>query len=374
MCLRLRIRDLHHQVAAHAATLAIDHLKRDRVEHLVITRRVVLAQAGRVVQVGDLAGCRVVAGQLDVALAGRHSDRRSAQRLELGLGHRRACHHDAGQPLGRLDREVTFHRLVFAHGVLSGSSSVQVRNVDRRRNRRRSRTTIPPPSRQRRNQQQRQPPQRHRRHARAQRLPGLHPIGQHAHRIRAHRTLRHIRVHIAVLVRAHQQVVTAFAVANLAVVLVVVLDHQVRLVHVATFKGNVQVLAHPLGRHVLRAIARGLVREVVLHVGQRLDAHALALRSRSAFAPCNAQALHGFAGTVDVDGDVLQAHDLSLFPLQLLIGLAAGELGAVPAALGHRRVLIQSDGTRLSVLRWSGAHCPAAISSLQAGPVACRTG
>ena len=186
--------------------------------------------------------------------------------------------------------------------------------------RRRSITTA---TTQRRQNQQRQPPQRHRRHARAQRLPSLHPVRQHAHGIRPHRALRHVRIHAAVLVRAHQQVVTALAVANLAVVLVVVLDHQIGLLHITTLERDVQVLAHALGRDVLRAIPRRLVREVVLHVTQRLDAHALATGSNAPFAPGNLHGLHRLAGVVDLQDDVLQAHDASLFPRQRLVFMGA---------------------------------------------------
>ena len=186
--------------------------------------------------------------------------------------------------------------------------------------RRRSITTA---TTQRRQNQQRQPPQRHRRHARAQRLPSLHPVRQHAHRIRPHRALRHVRIHIAVLVRAHQQVVRALAVANLAVVLVVVLNHQIGLLHITPFKRDVQVLAHALGRDVLRAVPRRLVREVVLDIAQRLDAHALATGSNAPFAPGNLHGMHRLAGVVDLQDDVLQAHDASLFPRQRLVFMGA---------------------------------------------------
>ena len=284
----------------------------------------ILAQAIRVIHVSDLARGCVIARQLDLALPRLDRHRCGAQCIQLCLAHRRTSYHNARQPFGSLDREVTLDRLVFAHGILPRGHTVQIRNVNRRRDgRRRYRRTTAITTTERRQDQQRQPPQRHRRHARAQRLPSLHPVRQHAHRIRPHRALRCVRIHIAVLVRAHQQVVRALAVANLAVVLVVVLDHQIGLLHITPFKRDVQVLAHALGRDVLRAVPRRLVREVVLHVAQRLDAHALATGSNAPFAPGNLHGLHRLAGVVDLQDDVLQAHDASLFPRQRLVFMGA---------------------------------------------------
>ena len=163
------------------------------------------------------------------------------------------------------------------------------------------------------NPQQRRPPEERHHHRTAfpaQSLPGLHPIPQHGHRIRRLCTLRHIRIDIAVLVRTHQHVVHAAVVTDLAVVLVVVLDHQIRLIHIAAFKRNVQVLAHPLRRDVLGAEARRLIREVIVHIGLRLDMHCLALGTHSALAPVDLAGQDGFSCVVDAEGDVLETHDV----------------------------------------------------------------
>ena len=161
--------------------------------------------------------------------------------------------------------------------------------------------------------QQRRPPEERHHHRTAftpQCLSRLHAITQHGNRVRRLCTLRNIRIDIAVLVRTHQHVVHAAVVADLAAILVIVLDHQIRLVHVATLKRNKQVLAHPLRRDVLGAEARRLIREVIVHIGLRLDMHCLALGTHSALAPVDLAGQDGFSCVVDAEGDVLETHDV----------------------------------------------------------------
>ena len=146
----------------------------------------------------------------------------------------------------------------------------------------------------------------------AQCLTGQHAIFQHAHRIGRLGAFRHIHVDIAVLVRANQQVAAALSIADLAVVLVVTLDHQIRIFHIAAFKGDEQILADALGRDVLRAKTGGLIGEVVVHIGLSQDAYRLALGTRTAFATDDLLRLDGFIRSVDAQSDVLDTHDMYL--------------------------------------------------------------
>ncbi len=328
------IHDLYRQRSSGRITIIVQHLNGHAVEQRSVRSRLrvhLIIQQG--VLVNHLARVRIVAGDHQlVALRGHHLGIRDQHPI---LDHLYAINLHRLHTIRRADGEVAraFFRVqtmlaalavqrLFVH---SGVTTVYQRRqiLDFRLVIRRHRRTTPITPTQRRQNQERQPPQRHRRHARAQRLPSLHPVGQHAHRIRAHRAFRNVRVHIAVLVRAYQQVVCTLAVANLAVVLVIVFDHQIGLVHIAAFKRNVQVLAHALGGDVFGAVPRCLVGEVVLHVAQRLDAHALATGSNAPFAPGNLHGLHRLAGVVDLQDDVLQAHDASLFPRQRLVFMGA---------------------------------------------------
>ena len=162
---------------------------------------------------------------------------------------------------------------------------------------------------QQRGRQQRQPPQRHRCLADTQHLTRLLAFQQHAHGIAALRRLRNEGVDVAVLVRTHQQVVAAFAVALLAVVLVIALDDQVRLVHTGTFKRHVQITAHAFGRHVLRCKTGAVICQVILHISHGLDAHRLPLGTDTSLATGDLQLLFRRLGLgQDAKGNVLDAH------------------------------------------------------------------
>ena len=331
-CARNIIHDLddQHRVGGIPVVIRQRHRQIFKQAVVAVRRRVLLTIQQRIF-IRDRASGGIVTRHLELVAHGRR-DRGTRQRPILDHLHttnrqrlhavRRTDREGARAFLSRAVRVRTERQRTFHHRhVTTVGLARQV--GDGRLVIRRYRRTTTITTTERRQNQQRQPPQRHRRHARAQRLPSLHPVRQHAHRIRPHRALRCVRIHIAVLVRAHQQVVTAFAVANLAVVLVVVLDHQIGLLHITTLERDVQVLAHALGRDVLRAVPRRLVREVVLHVAQRLDAHALATGSNAPFAPGNLHGLHRLAGVVDLQDDVLQAHDASLFPRQRLVFMGA---------------------------------------------------
>ena len=306
---------MHHQIAIDLTTFVVGYHDLDGILHLVIACAVILVITIRVVGIHDLASSRIKTLQGDRTFACLDCDGLGTQLFQSLLAELLALHRDVLEALWGLDGEVALNRLIFSHRVVSRLLLVQIRNVNGRWHcRRHGSSPITTTRRQSRNQQQGQPPQRHRCHTRAKRLARLHTISQHAHGIAACRALRHVRVHIAILVRTYQQVVATLAVANLAVVLVIVLDHQVGLVHIATLKRNVQVLAYALGSDVLRAKARGFVGEVVLDVGQRLDAQALAAGTHAPFASGYLDRLDGFAGVVDLQDDVLQAHDASLFP------------------------------------------------------------
>ena len=109
--------------------------------------------------------------------------------------------------------------------------------------------------------------------------------------------------------RTHQQVVAALTVALLAVVLVVALDDQVRLIHAGTLERHVQVTAHALGRHVLRRKASTVIGQVVLHIGHGLDTYRLPLGADTAFATGDLQFLfRRFRLAEDTKGNVLEAH------------------------------------------------------------------
>ena len=275
-----------------------------------------LLAAQQRVFVADLARGLVVARHLQL-VAQRRAHHGTGQHAILD--HLDAANRQRLDAILRLDREVTHALLCRAGGVaalrqrcllhrhiatiLLGRQVRDLRLVVYRRRRAAATAT------QQRGRQQRQPPQRHRCLADAQYLARLLAFQQHAHGIAALRRLRNEGVDVAVLVRTHQQVVAAFAVALLAVVLVIALDDQVRLVHTGTFKRHVQITAHAFGRHVLRCKTGAVICQVILHISHGLDAHRLPLGTDTSLATGDLQLLFRRLGLgQDAKGNVLDAH------------------------------------------------------------------
>ena len=243
-----------------------------------------------------------------------------------------------------------------------GRQAVDLRLVVRRR-----RAATTPQQGQR---QQRQPPERHRRMADTQRLAGLDAFGQLAHGIGRLCTFRHKRISLAIFMRTHQQVVRALGIADRAVILVIILDHQIGLAHLAALEGDMQILADTLGRQVLGRETRGFVGEVVFDVCQRLQAQRLAAAAGTAGTAGDLVGLDGIAGVIDAQGDVFQAHGVFSRSCsgsqccaiqETLLGIGAGSGG--PAAV---RWPAQGDALQ-PAQRASGAWPNSLISTRRLG-------
>ena len=101
-----------------------------------------------------------------------------------------------------------------------------------------------------------------------ERLAGGNVVGQHVHGIRLLGAFRDVGVERAVLVLAHQQVFAAVGIQS-----VVVVDNQARRFDALAFKGDVEVVADPLGHDVLGTVLGLQVGELVVNVIHSADMH-----------------------------------------------------------------------------------------------------